>query len=40
MRWVRQQFDVRTQTAKLELLYDEVIQQFRPESRSQLAPAV
>jgi colanic acid/amylovoran biosynthesis glycosyltransferase len=39
MRWVRQQFDVRTQTAKLELIYDEVIQHFRPGERSQLAPA-
>jgi colanic acid/amylovoran biosynthesis glycosyltransferase len=35
MRWVRQQFDVRTQTAKLESLYDSVIRQFRPGSRSQ-----
>jgi colanic acid/amylovoran biosynthesis glycosyltransferase len=39
MRWVRQQFDVRTQTAKLESIYDNVIQQFRPDSRSQLALA-
>ena len=39
MRWVRQQFDVRTQTAKLELIYDSVIQHFRPGERSQLAPA-
>jgi colanic acid/amylovoran biosynthesis glycosyltransferase len=37
MRWVRQQFDVRTQTAKLESLYDNVIDQFRPGSRSQAA---
>jgi colanic acid/amylovoran biosynthesis glycosyltransferase len=39
MRWVRQQFDVRSQTAKLEAIYDSVIRQFRPESRSQLALA-
>jgi colanic acid/amylovoran biosynthesis glycosyltransferase len=39
MRWVRQEFDVRTQTAKLELIYDTVIQHFRPGERSQLAPA-
>lgn len=39
MRWVRQQFDVRSQTAKLEAIYDSVLQQFRPGNRSQLAPA-
>jgi colanic acid/amylovoran biosynthesis glycosyltransferase len=39
MRWVRQQFDVRSQTARLEAIYDNVIEQFRPGSRSQLAPA-
>jgi colanic acid/amylovoran biosynthesis glycosyltransferase len=39
MRWVRQQFDVRSQTAKLEAIYDSVIRQFRPGSRSQLALA-
>ncbi len=39
MRWVRQQFDVCAQTAKLELIYDSVIQHFRPGERSQLAPA-
>lgn len=39
MRWVRQQFDVRAQTGKLESIYDEVIQHFRPGERSQLAPA-
>jgi colanic acid/amylovoran biosynthesis glycosyltransferase len=38
MRWVRQQFDVRLQTAKLEDLYDGVIRQFRPGSRLQGAP--
>lgn len=38
MRWVKQQFDVRTQTAKLESIYDGVIQQFRPGSRYQSAP--
>jgi len=37
MRWVRQHFDVRSQTAKLEDLYDGAIQQFRSESRSQVA---
>ena len=39
MRWVRQQFDVRSQTAKLEAIYDSVIQHFRPGSRIQFAPA-
>jgi colanic acid/amylovoran biosynthesis glycosyltransferase len=39
MRWVRQQFDVRTQTAKLEAIYDSVIRQFRPGMPSQFAPA-
>jgi colanic acid/amylovoran biosynthesis glycosyltransferase len=39
MRWVRQEFDVRTQTAKLEAIYDGVIREFRPGERSQLAPA-
>jgi colanic acid/amylovoran biosynthesis glycosyltransferase len=39
MRWVREQFDVRSQTAKLETLYDAVIQDFRPANRFQLAPA-
>jgi colanic acid/amylovoran biosynthesis glycosyltransferase len=38
MRWVKEQFDVRTQTAKLESIYDGVIQQFRPGSRYQSAP--
>ena len=39
MRWVRQQFDVCLQTAKLETIYDGVIRHFRPGIRSQLAPA-
>jgi colanic acid/amylovoran biosynthesis glycosyltransferase len=39
MRWVRQRFDVRSQTAKLESIYDGVIQQFRPGSRFQLGLA-
>jgi colanic acid/amylovoran biosynthesis glycosyltransferase len=39
MRWVRQQFDVRSQTAKLEAIYDSVIRHFRPGSRVQFAPA-
>jgi colanic acid/amylovoran biosynthesis glycosyltransferase len=38
MRWVRTQFNVRLQTAKLEDLYDSVIRQFRPGSRLQTAP--
>jgi colanic acid/amylovoran biosynthesis glycosyltransferase len=39
MKWVRQQFDVRLQTAKLEAIYDDAIQQFRPGSQLQFAPA-
>src|SRR3984957_1014039 len=39
MRWVRQQFDVRSQTARLEAIYDSVIRHFRPGSRVQFAPA-
>jgi colanic acid/amylovoran biosynthesis glycosyltransferase len=39
MRWVRQQFDVCSQTAKLEAIYDSVIRHFRPGSRIQFAPA-
>jgi colanic acid/amylovoran biosynthesis glycosyltransferase len=39
MRWVRHHFDVRSQTAKLETIYDEVIREFRPGSRCQVAPA-
>jgi colanic acid/amylovoran biosynthesis glycosyltransferase len=35
MSWVRQHFDVDSQTAKLEDLYDGVIRQSRSESRSQ-----
>jgi colanic acid/amylovoran biosynthesis glycosyltransferase len=38
MRWVRQQFDVRLQTAKLEAIYDGVIRHFRPGSHVQFAP--
>jgi colanic acid/amylovoran biosynthesis glycosyltransferase len=38
MRWVRRQFDVRTQTKKLESAYDSVIRHFRPGSASQVAP--
>lgn len=37
MRWVREQFDVHTQTAKLEAIYDGVIRQFKPGSRFQAA---
>ena len=38
IRWTRQEFDVRTQTAKLEAIYDGVIRAFQPRSRSQVAP--
>jgi colanic acid/amylovoran biosynthesis glycosyltransferase len=38
MRWVREQFDVHTQTVKLEAIYDFVVQQFKPSSRWQSAP--
>jgi colanic acid/amylovoran biosynthesis glycosyltransferase len=38
MRWVREQFDVHTLTAKLEATYDGVIRHFRPGIRAQLAP--
>jgi glycosyltransferase involved in cell wall biosynthesis len=39
MAWTRQNFDVRSQTAKLELIYDTVIQQFLPGADHQ-PPAV
>jgi glycosyltransferase involved in cell wall biosynthesis len=40
MRWVQQRFDVRSQTAKLEDLYDGVIRQFhQPATRAQATPA-
>lgn len=39
MRWVRQQFDVRSQTARLEAIYDTVIRHFQPGTRYQFAPA-
>ena len=39
MRWVQQRFDVRSQTAKLEDLYDGVIRQFQPANRVQAVPA-
>lgn len=35
MQWVRQNFDVRSQTAKLEELYDSVVSQYRPGERQQ-----
>jgi len=38
MRWVRREFDVRAQTAKLETIYDRVIEHFQPRSFSQTAP--
>jgi colanic acid/amylovoran biosynthesis glycosyltransferase len=39
MKWVRERFDIRLQTAKLEALYDDAIQQFRPGGQLQFAPA-
>jgi len=39
MEWVRENFDVRTQTAKLEMTYDSVLEQFQSNSRTQLPPA-
>lgn len=36
-QFVHQQFDVRTQTAKLETIYDEVIRKFRPDKFAQAA---
>ena len=39
MAWVRQHFDIHTQTAKLEETYDSVLRQFRPKSGAQMAPA-
>jgi colanic acid/amylovoran biosynthesis glycosyltransferase len=39
MRWVRQQFDVSSQTTKLEAIYDAVIRHFRPGNPFQIAPA-
>ena len=38
MTWTRRNFDVRSQTAKLELIYDAVIQQFRRGADCQPAP--
>lgn len=40
MAWVRRNFDVRSQTAKLETIYDSVISQFRPEGEEQIATVV
>jgi colanic acid/amylovoran biosynthesis glycosyltransferase len=37
MKWIRRQFDVRTQTEKLEAIYDRVIQSFQSGSRFQHA---
>jgi glycosyltransferase involved in cell wall biosynthesis len=37
MKWIRRQFDVRTQTEKLEAIYDRVVQNFQPGSRFQHA---
>jgi colanic acid/amylovoran biosynthesis glycosyltransferase len=39
MRWVRQQFDVHSQTAKLEAIYDGVIREFQTGNRHYLASA-
>ena len=38
MKWVRGQFNIGTQTAKLEDIYDQIIRTFQPGARSQLAP--
>lgn len=38
MRWVRRQFDVGAQTARLEDIYDQIIQSFQPGAKSQPAP--
>jgi colanic acid/amylovoran biosynthesis glycosyltransferase len=38
MSLVRRNFDVRSQTAKLEEIYDQVVQQFRTESFLQMPP--
>jgi glycosyltransferase involved in cell wall biosynthesis len=38
MEWVRQHFDIHAQTEKLEAIYDAVVRQFRPESRTQVPP--
>ena len=38
MSWVRENFDVRSQTAKLETIYDRVRRQFRPGSLRQMPP--
>jgi len=40
MAWTRTNFDVQTQTAKLESIYDAVIQQFTPDAVSQRATIV
>ena len=38
MRWVRQQFNVHTQTAMLEVHYDEAIRRFAPGRYAQVPP--
>jgi hypothetical protein len=40
MRWVRETFDVRRQTARLEELYDGVIGSFQPRRFHQEAPTL
>ena len=37
MRWIRRQFDIRTQTETLEAIYDQVIRNFQPGRRFQSA---
>jgi colanic acid/amylovoran biosynthesis glycosyltransferase len=40
MAWVRRNFDVHFQTEKLEMIYDAVVRQFRPDSQEQTATIV
>ncbi len=40
MAWVRRNFDVRSQTDKLESIYDAVIQQFSPDIEAQTAAII
>jgi glycosyltransferase involved in cell wall biosynthesis len=40
MAWVRKHFDVRSQTEKLETIYDAIIRQFRPNNGDQMATVV
>lgn len=38
MRWIRENFDIRTQTDKLERMYDQVVEQFEAAAFLQQAP--